>query len=307
MKTNLLIIVMLFFVTGLFAQDVNLLDTLNGSFEKGDGSDWRFIEITSDGGVVDDLSTLEIQTDEVIDGTYAARWTQKFSSTHIEMVFDKWHPMSALCQPDADYTIKLDAYMESGYGTLVVCMGFFDKDGGFMQDTKDFTLKNPGDKDAFPPEWTHFEYTIHSPNNAASLYIGFRIYNQKSTDDWLDGINPEATDGDRWPTEDESPVVVDIDKVEIWGQAGTPTAIKPNIAEIGIKAFPNPASDIIRIEADSKINNISICNIAGKIVKSINTKSANSANIILSDLKPGIYFIKINSQNGSAVTKILKQ
>ena len=63
-----------------------------------------------------------------------------------------------------------------------------------------------------------------------------------------------------------------------------------------VKIYPNPVSDYLRIESKNEINFIEIYSKTGslvfKIEKSIPT-------IYLSDLKTGLYFIKINYKNGS--------
>ena len=304
MKTNLLGILMLLIATGAFAQNVNLLDTLNGGFEKGDASNWRFIEIDN-GGVVNNLSTLEIQTDDVVEGTYAAKWTQPYSPTHNEMVFDMWDPLAPPCVADADYTIKFDAYMSDGYGTLVVCTGFFDENGGFLQDVKYYNLKNPGDKSAFPPEWSHYEQVVHSPSNAATLYIGFRIYNQNVTDTAAAGGNVNDPSL-RWPLESESPVIVDIDNVQVVGPRPSATAIRKRFVIDDVKIYPNPAVNSMKIESGADIYSVDICDMTGNVVKSIKSNSGNIANVNLEGLATGMYFIKVRSQNGTSLTKIIK-
>ena len=295
MKTNLLGILMLLIATGAFAQNVNLLDTMNGGFEKGDASNWRFIEI-DDGHVVDDLSTLEIQTEDVTEGTYAAKWTQPYSPNHVEMVFDMWDPLAPPCVADADYTVKFDAYMSDGYGTLVVCFGFFDENGGFLGDVKDYSLVNPGDKDAFPPEWSSYEKVVHSPANAVSIYIGFRIYNQ----DPQDGAN-------RWPLESESPVVVYIDNVQIIGPAPEATAIREKYVNGDVKIYPNPVVNTMSVESEANINSISICDMTGRVVKLLKANSGNTAHVNLEGLSKGMYFVKVKSQNGTSLTKVVKR
>ncbi len=302
MKTKLLSIFMLLFATMSFAQDVDLLQDLNGDFENGDTL-WRFIEIDN-GAVVDDLSTLEI----VADGdNHYAKWTQKYSANHVEMVFDKWDPLAAPCKADADYTVSFSSYMESGYGTLVVCFGFFDENGGFLGDVKDYTLKNPGDKDAFPPQWQHYEKVVHSPANAVSIYIGFRVYNQLATDyaaDDDENTNPEAA---RWPTEDESPVVVDIDSVKIVGPPANATAIYDTYFNESVEIYPNPANNHIKIVSKSDIQDIHICDMTGKVVKSMDIHTGATAQVDLAGLSAGIYLVKVKSKDGVSVTKVLKR
>ena len=300
MKTNLLSIVLLLFATGAFAQHVDLLDTLNGDFELED-SLWRFIEIDN-GAVVTDLSTLEFVEED--NGNHYAKWSQMYSPNHNEMVFDKWAPLAPVCKPDTDYTIKFDAYMESGYGTLVVCTGFFDENGGFLQDVKYYDLKNPGDKEAFPPEWAHYAQVVHSPANAATIYVGFRIYNQAVTDTAEVGGNV----GDpslRWPLESESPAVVDIDHVQIIEGVDTSTTGINDYVVSSIKVYPNPVYNSLTVESGSIIYSIEVCDITGKVVKTMNKISRKYTTLNMEGLTKGLYFVKVRSKNGTSLTKVI--
>jgi len=56
--------------------------------------------------------------------------------------------------------------------------------------------------------------------------------------------------------------------------------------------YPNPASNMLFIESDENINNISIYNINGEMLRSYNGYM-NQLNI--ADLKPGFYFLRIES------------
>ena len=264
---------------------------------------WRFIEIDN-GAVVTDLSTLEIVEGD--NGNHYAKWTQMYSPDHIEMVFDKWDPLAPVCKPDTDYTIKFDAYMESGYGTLVVCTGFFDESGGFLQDVKYYDLKNPGDKDAFPPQWAHYERVVHSPANAATIYIGFRIYNQNVTDTAEAGGNV----GDpslRWPLESESPTVVDIDHVQIIeGVDTSTTGINKKYLVTSVKVYPNPVYSSLKVESGSNIYSIEVCDITGKVVRTKNEILRKFTTVNMEGLTKGLYFIKVRSQDGTSLTKVIK-
>lgn len=70
-----------------------------------------------------------------------------------------------------------------------------------------------------------------------------------------------------------------------------------------VNIYPNPTSGILFIEADN-ITNISITNIEGKIIlsKSIN---ANNAELYLSNFSKGIYLMKIETNEGLRVEKIV--
>ncbi len=76
-----------------------------------------------------------------------------------------------------------------------------------------------------------------------------------------------------------------------------------------VTMYPNPVVENLYFtlkDADIKISSITITDLTGKVVKTLNiTRDQNSVN--LSDLKSGVYMIELNSNKGTAVKKIIKQ
>lgn len=71
-----------------------------------------------------------------------------------------------------------------------------------------------------------------------------------------------------------------------------------------VNIYPNPASTQLIIETKIYIKGITILNITGEIVKSVTSKS----NIIdVTDLSNGIYFIKVNTDEGVITKKFIKE
>lgn len=71
--------------------------------------------------------------------------------------------------------------------------------------------------------------------------------------------------------------------------------------ESNFSIYPNPVSDFLNITSDFDIESICILDIQGKeLLKSISTK------LDVSQLKTGIYFIRINSSNNNTIKKIIK-
>jgi len=63
--------------------------------------------------------------------------------------------------------------------------------------------------------------------------------------------------------------------------------------------YPNPATDMVSIDLkDDVLKSVAIYNELGQQVKKVTTNKVN-----ISNLSNGIYFVKITSQNGEAVTK----
>lgn len=67
--------------------------------------------------------------------------------------------------------------------------------------------------------------------------------------------------------------------------------------------YPNPVKTILTINSKEPINNVEIIDITGKLLKT-NLRLSDKKNIDVSDLKPGIYFIKINNMKTLKFIKI---
>ncbi len=75
-----------------------------------------------------------------------------------------------------------------------------------------------------------------------------------------------------------------------------------------LKAYPNPCFDnlIINIDGNQENNSVYLYTLQGVLVKSLN-ESDNPLEISTSDLKPGIYLLKIFNSEGTNFFKIIKQ
>ncbi len=80
-----------------------------------------------------------------------------------------------------------------------------------------------------------------------------------------------------------------------------PDNVESFIAEYRI--FPNPASDILYIESDQIIKQITIVNISGVVVYQTGSLNTFSHEMYVSDLTPGIYLLKIDSEAGKSKLK----
>lgn len=83
-----------------------------------------------------------------------------------------------------------------------------------------------------------------------------------------------------------------------------------NLSQNDFEIYPNPASESISINSDKlkgKNLTISIFNIEGKLVKSLDLSPKNQAPINIANFDKGMYIIKINTDNTSLQGKFIKE
>lgn len=75
-----------------------------------------------------------------------------------------------------------------------------------------------------------------------------------------------------------------------------------------LSVYPNPSNDIVNISSDSNVllSNLNITDLNGRTVKTVKLNGEASAQISISDLSAGVYMMNINSDQGSATKKIIK-
>ena len=83
--------------------------------------------------------------------------------------------------------------------------------------------------------------------------------------------------------------------------SGLKTVNKENV-----NVYPNPATDNVRITADSPIQQLRMYNATGKLVKDVQTGNSSAITIQTSDLKSGIYMIKYTINGQMATYKLMK-
>ena len=70
-----------------------------------------------------------------------------------------------------------------------------------------------------------------------------------------------------------------------------------------VSVSPNPANAIINIKANSEIKNIELYDVQGRILETV----LDVISLNISDKTNGIYFLKITTENGAKVEKIIKE
>jgi hypothetical protein len=81
-----------------------------------------------------------------------------------------------------------------------------------------------------------------------------------------------------------------------------------NDASVKLSVYPNPVADILNITSDAttEFNLIEIVAINGRFIKQVKTETASQVQISVADLAKGIYFLRISTDEGSVVKKIIK-
>ena len=77
----------------------------------------------------------------------------------------------------------------------------------------------------------------------------------------------------------------------------------PGLSKGEVTLFPNPASDEVTITASERISDVVINNLVGQTVYA---QKCNAEKVVvnISDLPPGIYFVKVND---NVVRKFVKE
>jgi hypothetical protein len=94
-----------------------------------------------------------------------------------------------------------------------------------------------------------------------------------------------------------------IDNVEVDTSASVDSALAGSFS-----VYPNPAKDMLNISNSigAEINSVTVSDINGRTVKQVAANGVESQ-INIADLNAGVYFVNINSNQGSLTKKIVKQ
>lgn len=102
---------------------------------------------------------------------------------------------------------------------------------------------------------------------------------------------------------DEAPVAVTKAKssLKVSGIASGMNDIAAGAA--ALKVYPNPAADVVNVEAAEEITSIAVFNLAGAQLNAQADINGNAATVNVSDLAAGSYIIKVNKQAAQLIKK----
>ena len=69
--------------------------------------------------------------------------------------------------------------------------------------------------------------------------------------------------------------------------------------------FPNPVSDVLTIKAQKDVDNITVYNMLGQVVKR-QTPNTRDCTVDLSAMQTGAYFVQVSIDNSIETVRILK-
>jgi hypothetical protein len=95
-----------------------------------------------------------------------------------------------------------------------------------------------------------------------------------------------------------------IDFVTFFGEEITLSTKTLDLGKLSI--YPNPANDVLNINAYSNIEHVSIINLVGQNVLTVSPNQINST-IDLNSLHPGVYFVKATIQGITTTSKFIKE
>ena len=96
-----------------------------------------------------------------------------------------------------------------------------------------------------------------------------------------------------------------IDNIGFEGTFDFGTSLKNN-SHISFNLYPNPAEKMLAVRCEG-IKRITITNLIGQNLKSFQFKNSDYEVLDLSDLTKGIYFLTLESAEGTATSKFAKE
>ena len=80
-----------------------------------------------------------------------------------------------------------------------------------------------------------------------------------------------------------------------------------NIAAKYVSVFPNPTTDYINVETESKINTVQLFSASGQLVKQFKNINESKTKLNLQDLPVNVYILKVDTQQGVKTLKVIKK
>lgn len=93
----------------------------------------------------------------------------------------------------------------------------------------------------------------------------------------------------------------DLDKIQLDLRKPNTTSGLTEVASKSVSIYPNPCTLFFQIESESSVNKVEIFSVAGRLLRTY-----YKSHIPVSDLNNGVYLLKISTEQGVTIQKIVK-
>ena len=199
---------------------------------------------------------------------------------------------------DEKFTAEIIALYNGGMTSVGVAKLF-----GVEEDIDDITLNAPKNLTATPKSATSIELSWDASINATSynIYRNNEMIANVVETTFID----EALANNTQYCYTVTSTTNDIESEK--SEEVCATTLEDGIDELNSSLYihPNPTNDRLYIETEVEIEEIAVYDVYGRRLQSI-VNNQQSLSIDVADLKSGIYFIKINTNKGNIVKRIIK-
>ena len=78
------------------------------------------------------------------------------------------------------------------------------------------------------------------------------------------------------------------------------------VKDLSISLYPNPTSSLLNIKAENRIKSVELYDVQGRIIQ-VNKADSDEVLIDVSGYNSGVYFVKVTTDFGSQIKKIVKE
>lgn len=78
------------------------------------------------------------------------------------------------------------------------------------------------------------------------------------------------------------------------------------VKDLSISLYPNPTSSLVTVRADNNIKSVELYDVQGRIIQ-VDKVDSNEVSIDVSKYNSGVYFVKVTTEFGSQISKIIKE
>ncbi len=235
------------------------------------------------------------------DATTSKKWGYIASGWGWLGAGNKWNTMRERNYQEDPNGLKYKLEIEPG--DYVVQIGWYENWGTRSQDVIANGVKVIEDTASLPGDYMILEFEVNIPAQTDSLLLVFKSTNGNNAYFSWFKVGKKCTEAN-CDTMCYDPIC-DL-RSELYDTASGGTSVSQNYAVSNeLKVYPNPARDILSIEANPEIyNSVAILDLTGKVVmdapvNSLTTK-LNTGNI-----GAGMYVVKAQGNHEFAITKIV--